>query len=300
MREILLLHCVELVCPRVLSYVFQELTHAFVERGYTVRNINNLEELHNDSIVFVGDIIRIPNIIQRLNYIAPDAVYVAWYWGESKLGKKNRSSDLRYLLHIHENFLDKRALPSHVEYFEEIAKLTNTAPLLLRAREKPENIGVYPRIEKWDYCYMGWVYCPELVPTDKNYRGLYHAVTDHSKYLSYETRREVYLRSVCALGFQSAENLRSKHVSQRIYEGMAYGCIVLTNSYAAVEQTDGIAILVHTKNEVQDLIDFYKTHPVERQQKKEEGYNFIRTKQGTNHDSIDVLLHKIQECYGIV
>ena len=35
-KEILLLHGPEIMCPRVLMYVFQELTHAFGERGYEV------------------------------------------------------------------------------------------------------------------------------------------------------------------------------------------------------------------------------------------------------------------------
>jgi len=296
-KEILLLHCHEIMCPRVLTFVFQELTYAFQERGYQVRQVHQLKDLHNDAIVFVGDGIRIPDVVQRLNQQAPDAIYVAWYWGKNKLGPHSRSADLKKLLHVHENFLDKQALPSHRAYFEEIAGLPNTAPLLLRAREHPDKIGTYRRVvddnQRLDYCYMGWRYCPELVPQPTKYRGIYHGVQNHAEYWPYEKRRDVYLHSLCALGFQVEDNLVSKHVSQRIYEGLAYGCVVLTNSPAAVEQTDGIAVLVQTQQEVEQQIDYYKTHPVECQEKREAGYHFIKTRQGTNHDAIDVLLDKM-------
>jgi len=70
--------------------------------------VHQLEELHNDAIVFVGDGIRIRDAVQRLNQNPPDAIYIAWYWGQQKLGPFSRSTDLRRLLHVHENFLDKQ------------------------------------------------------------------------------------------------------------------------------------------------------------------------------------------------
>ena len=295
-REILILNCEEIVCPQVLLYVFRELCYAFREKNYVVREINSVLELHNNAIVFMGDGIRVRNAVEMLNILAPEAIYVGWYWEQRKL-HHSKVSNLKYFLHVYENYMDKKALPSHRSYFAEIEELKNTCPILLRARERPDKVGIYPRVSDthcMDYCYMGWRYCPEMVPSQPKYKGVYHGVLNHNLFWSYEHRRDIYLSSIVALGFQSEENILTKHVSQRIYEGLAYGCIVLTNSAAAVEQTNDIAVLVKSREEVEYWIDYYKANKEERQKKQQKGYEFIKTEKGTNHDAVGRIIDTIK------
>jgi len=168
----------------------------------------------------------------------------------------------------------------------------------MRANEAPDRIGTYPRIVLRDYCYMGCPYCPELVPNDSEFHGIYFTTFQHSEYWPYDTRRKTYLSSTFALGFQSQENIVNQHVSQRIYEGLAYGCIVLTNSRPAVEQTENCCLLVTTREEVEDQMRFFKSHPDLLQERQRRGYEFCR-RTGTNDKTVDLLLETIQHTVGV-
>ena len=86
-----------------------------------------------------------------------------------------------------------------------------------------------------------------------------------------------------ALGFQSKQNADEQHVSQRIYEGLAYGCVVLSNSQAACDQTDGIVEFVSSQREIEQKIDYYMKNHDAYLAKQSAGYNFIKTRDGTNH-----------------
>ena len=280
MRDILILDCKEIGCPEILMFVFVELCKAFEEKGRCVKIIHNLNKLTNNSIVFMGDVFRSTSIPELLNKWAPDAIYIGWYW------HKQNTCSLKYFIHTYENMLlpDKR-----VVYLK---SLTINCPLLLRASEKPDNVGLEIKQICYDYCYIGYNYLSNWVP-GKNFKGVYIGTNEHKLYLPYNKRKEIYLKSIFALGFQSEENIKNAHVSQRIFEGLAYGCIVLTNSLPACEQTNNIAIYVKSKNEIEDIITVFKENPSMITQKQIAGYEFIK-RYGTNHNAIQLFTECIK------
>ena len=166
-------------------------------------------------------------------------------------------------------------------------------PFLLRANDDPALIGTYPKKIVRHYCYMGHKYNSEMIPSSK-YCGYYFGTTNDSKYLNYETRKHIYLSSMFALGFQSRSNIDEHHVSQRIYEGLAYGCIVLSNSPAARIQTNGIVELISSKREIEERIDYYLKNPAAYFAKQMAGYNFIKTHGGTNHTSVQIFIDAVK------
>ena len=286
MRDILILDCDEVRCPQVLIFVFVELCQAFKDRNYTVKIVHDVREITNNSIVFIGDTFRHPNIATLLNKIAPDAIYVGWYW------HKQNTDALKYFIHTYENMLNP---DDRVKFLKQ---KINNCPLLLRASEHPDKISTYEKNIIYDYCYMGANYCQDLVPS-KKYKGVHHAAHQHKDYLPYSKRKEIYLSSNFALGFQVNDNIVNKHVSQRIYEGMAYGCIVLTNSIPACEQTQNIPVYVSSRQDLEDKMEFYMANPVLMKQKQIEGYEYIK-QYGTNHYAIDKFIHCIKDIFDIV
>lgn len=273
MRSIAILDCPEIQCPPVLLVVYKELCSAFAG---SVRVCNRISDITNDDIVFMGDFFHCDDPETLLYQQAPEAWYVGWYWHNIDIRK------LKHFVYTHEHALapDQRILRiSH----------RNHCPLPLRVPEDPDKIGTYKRMERWCYCYIGpWAYCRDLRPA--RFRGYIHDNYGIENFLDSETRKHVHLMSICALAFQSQENIVSKHVSQRVYEGLAYGCVVLSNSPAAVEQTEGIVILVTSKEDVEQKIEYYNNHPEEAEAIRKRGYEFIR-RCGTNRHTLqDVLL----------
>jgi hypothetical protein len=285
MRQILILDSDEIPSKPLLLNVFIELCQAFEDRGYSVRVINTIDDITDNSIVFMSPHIKIPAIVNRLNTHAPNAIYIGWYWHDIE------TRDLKYFIHTYENMLKPHECAASVK-----AK-PNSAPFLLRASEDPANIGKLTKSVMYDYCYMGWGYCQQMIPSAA-FKGFCLSTYDHQAFLPYDERRTIYLASTFALGFQSDSNIANEHVSQRIFEGMAYGCIVLTNSLPACQQTEQIAVYVDSREDLENKMRFYMNNPdliIERQRA---GYEFIK-RAGTNHLAIDVLIRSIYDNYQI-
>ena len=296
-RDIFILDTPTFPCQLVLKYVFTEMCGAFERNGHKVIVASSLAQLHNNSIVIIAN----KNITDKsanfLNHYAPEAIYIAWHWDEPGIPDVD-TTQLKYFIYTYQNTLNLSAEPLYGPFWTKSRERKYNAPLLLRANEHPSMIGNYNRNTVLDYCYMGWVYNVEMVPSYPKYNGLYHATYHHTQFLSYNDRKKYYLSSLVALGFQSKENIENEHVSQRIYEGLAYGCVVLTNSMPAVVQTEGIAIYVSSREEIERYIDYYKTHPQEHRELQERGYEFIR-REGTNHNSIQKFVDIIEGPMGL-
>ena len=163
----------------------------------------------------------------------------------------------------------------------------------LRANDPPDMIGKYLRNNVRDYCYMGGGYKKDWIP--HNFTGLYHEVHSNN-YIPYNQRREIYLSSTFAFAFQSDENIKNGHLSQRIFEGLAYGCIVLCENKLASDFTDGAVVYISSKYDLIDKMNFYKQNTEAMKKKIEEGYAWVK-KFGTNRYSLKFFLEKIKELY---
>jgi len=239
----------------------------------------------------MGDMFNCKNPSELLNLYAPDAIYIGWYWHNIDV------SNLKYFIYTYENALNIFHNKNRIQDFITMTTSKHNTPLLLRANEDPLLVGSYERNIEYDYCYMGWPYCRHLVPTNK-FKGIYYGVTDQTKFLDYNTRKKLYLSSIFALGFQSNENIGYKHVSQRIYEGLAYGCIVLSNSLPACEQTNNIVIYVNSLEDLENHMIYYKNNPELILKKQKEGYEFIK-QFGTNEYSSNKFKELIDSHFNI-
>jgi hypothetical protein len=290
-RDIIILDCHEIKCPTVLLFVFQEFVGYFKRNDFNVKIVNNITELHNNSIVFMGDIFNCNYPVTILNSIAPDAIYIGWYW------HRINTDNLKYFIYTYENMLNIHYDVNRVNDLIKIRSFKNNVPLLLRANEDPLLVGTYNKNIQYDFCYMGWDYYPNLVP--QKLKGIYHGVSDHSKFLDYDTRKNIYLSSLFALGIQDKNNIDSKHVSQRIFEGLAYGCVVLSNSLPACEQTNNIVIHVTSRDEIEEIMSHYINNPELIEKKQKEGYEFVR-QFGTNQLSAKKFIDLIEEKFNII
>jgi len=280
-KDIFILDCPEIGCPLVMVYVFGEFCGVFQRRGHKIKLVKALSKIHNDSVVFMGDCFRTPNPVELLYRRAPKAIYIGWYWHNHNVSK------LENFIHIYENH--KNIVRDRRIRF--LRTVQNSVPLLLRANEDPKNIGTYKRVITRHYCYMGCAYCRDWV-RNIPFTGIYKT-GGWEDYISYNHRRNIYLSSIFALGFQADDNIKNEHVSQRIYEGMAYGCIVLTNSRPAVEQTSGIAVLVTDRKDMVRTMHYYSNNLTELKKKQDQGYEFIRN-YGTNEYSFNIIKTKTE------
>jgi hypothetical protein len=290
-REIIILDCPEIKCHLVFLYVLKELCGYFVRNGYIVKIVNDINELHDNCVVFMGNDIKVSEPANLFNLHAPNAIYIGWYWNNINV------NGIKYFVHTYENALNIYFDPKRVNSFITLTTSKVNTPLLLRANEDPLLIGTYIRDIKYDYCYMGWNYCSDMKPGN-DFTGYYLSTNKHTDFIDYDARKKIYLSSIFALGFQASVNIGYKHVSQRIFEGLAYGCIVLSNSLPACEQTNNIVVHISSKEDLEEKMRYYKNNPDKLIQKQLEGYEWTK-KFGTNELSIQKFRDLIKNNYNI-
>jgi hypothetical protein len=270
-----------------MKQVFEELATGFIDYQCRIKTVTSLDELEDGGIMLLhdeaGHYKNNSALYEQINALCPDTVYICWYWRDftfRPFNKMIRTGENYLHLHEKQNEIEDYGYMTHSEF----------VPLLLRASDSPDAIGNYPRVNQRDYCFMGGGYKMDWVPPQ--FTGFYHRVI-WDNYLSYNERRAIYLSSMFAFGFQSDENIRTGHLSQRIFEGLAYGCIVLCENKLAEDYTDGAVIYVASKEDLVSKMEYYKAHPDEALKKQQQGYEW--TKQfGTNRVSIQLFLDGIQ------
>lgn len=181
-------------------------------------------------------------------------------------------------------------MESHLEYDIINKSINNFVPLLLRANESPENIGKYERKIEFNGCFMGSPYKYSWVSNLPNV--FYHNIS--YGLLDYESRRNIYLKSLIAFGFSHDNNILNYHPTQRIFEGLSYGCVVISDNEAARDLTGGIVEYAVDYNEFIKLYNFFLSHPDECKKKELAGYEWCK-KNGTNRYSASLFLEKIKE-----
>ena len=290
-RLVQILDCPEIGCPQVLKFVLHEMCRAFTEEhGCIVREVHRWTEIKDAGMVFMGDTFRDRSCISALAAQNPNAIFIGWYWHDVK------DIPFRRFLHTGENST-RRPTVGDAARFDFLTTHPLFVPLLLRANEDPKLIGRYPRTNvDLVYCYMGWPYHTDWVPAHLN--GVYHGVKEHKYFWPYDRRRSTYLRSQFSLGFQCDLNLDAGHVSQRIFEGLAYGAVVLSESKFAVDLTDSAVVYIADGRDLCEKMTYFQTRPDAYKEQQERGYDWCR-KYGTNRASIKLFLDKIAAVFNL-
>ena len=105
-----------------------------------------------------------------------------------------------------------------------------------------------------------------------------------------------FLSSKICLGFNSDDNIKNGLPTERVFEGIAYGCVVLTDCEMAVEATDNIAVYVSDYDDLEKKVLYYLNNENERKKKQKLGYEFAKNK-GTYYNVVKEFLNSIKKLY---
>jgi hypothetical protein len=89
----------------------------------------------------------------------------------------------------------------------------------------------------------------------------------------------------------------NNHVTQRVFEGLAYGCVVLSDNPAAAKLTGGIVEYVGSRDALLERIGYFLANPAAMAAKRAQGYEWVREK-GTNRAATAAFLQKARELWG--
>jgi spore maturation protein CgeB len=273
---------------------------------YEVQNLENLfKKIKDDknNIFFVGNQFidhnpRYPNYKKNLDLLSknfPESWFICWFF--QKIIERNQFPFKKYILTSEKFFtdFDKILLPH-----QNMIKTYNNFIHDEKWKYIPLVFGVdinplLPQLPLQDFskteyesCFIGTKYKKQWTK-DLN-KCMYYTHHEHNMRFCPILEKINYLKhSVVALGFNANDNITNAVVTDRIYEGLAYCSVVLTDNPGAVKATNNIAVLVKNKQELKEKIKYYMEHKEEREEKNKLGKEFLKIKGTFYHSALNFL-----------
>lgn len=277
MYRVSLVNTSESPCPWSHREACMEFLQGFTAFGYSVSEAKTLEDCRAANILLLSNHGINWEWLGKLAAENPDTIYILWCYHDviDKLPFR------RWIL-TGEQYFEPPTLPTHSHLPVIYARHKDRyVPLRLRANMDPANIGVPgSRDETPRYlgCFMGSPYKAEWVCRRPGV--FYHSIYDGG-FLHSQARDAIHRQSLFAFGFHNDANIANNHVTQRVFEGLVNGCVVLSDNPAAAKMTGGVVEHVTTLQELEARMNHYLAHPEEVEKKREAGYVWSRAF-GTN------------------
>ena len=284
----------------VVRLLFRDLSGGFKRLGFNINYNANVYNITNNSIILFDNNVN-DNSIQYLSNNITNSLFIGWCCHTSNIKQKFINLNMLFIT-AHTTkprvYVKPNSNKKELDFDQyNIVKDKQYVPLFHRVNESPNLIGSYNRNVKYDWCHIGKIYNNNLLPKNKFTNNKVEAETI-GKYINSDERRDIYLSSLIHIATQGDQNILDGHVSQRVYEGLAYGCIVLSNSHVALTETNNIVEYVNSIQDVENKIEYYKKNPEKVKEKQKLAYEFIK-KYGTNKFSIDKINEKSKQLYNI-
>lgn len=193
---------------------------------------------------------------------------VLWFWHDNLELARAIFKD-RFVL-TGEHFYKKPFIEGHIKSWELQNTIDEYVPLTFASNLKPNEIGTFERTDKYLAHFVGYGYKPEINKRLKiRFRGV--KIQNTPPFISEERRREIFLSSKVALGWHSDDNIKNNVVVERVFEGLAFGNAVISDTPVAREITDGIVEFADSYEETKDFLLRIKKDDQFRQTKMEQG-----------------------------
>jgi hypothetical protein len=291
MPSIALVNTIECPCPWTHGAACREFLEGW--DGFTVSEALTLTECAGKNWLLLSNH-RIDWVfLDTLAAQNPNTIFILWSYHDHI-----HRIPFKFWVLTGEQYVNPPTLPGHAMAYAKMQSIPNYHPLLLRANEEPNRVGTYERSANPRYLgyFAGSGYNRNWI------NGLpdvfYHDVGTHGL-LNCQQRREIALQSLFAFGFHSPENIANHHVTQRVFEGLAYGCIVLSNNPAAAKLTDGIVEYVGSREELVERIVTFIWNPDAVHEKRQAGYKWAK-QYGTNRVAAEAFQKLASELWNCV
>lgn len=270
MNRIVILNTPEVPCAGTLLFHVKKLCEGFRWNGLDVVEVNTLDELNQIGLC-EKDFIYISNhfingtdyptfyrssvLLERLlNFIADKkCIPILWFWHAFIDDPLMKILGNRYIL-TGEHFRRKPTMPSHVFCWDIQNRSNNYVPSTFSAAIHPDKIGSFSRSNTFMSNFVGCSYKTEWLDLLSKRPNEKHHVIITPPHVPEKDRVSSFLNSVTSLGFHAQPNIDNSVVVERVFEGLAYGNVVVSDNPCCKEMTDGIIEFVDSYDSLVDLL----------------------------------------------
>jgi spore maturation protein CgeB len=261
----------ELPTPGTHNYTITKFSRGFKYHGYNVHQAATLDSITDNSIVLLsnhGIFHSDKDNKWALQYLAdkyPNCIYICWFYHEiyNDIPFKN------FIL-TGEHFYKMPAIAQHKNRWNIQECIDNYVPLTFRASLYPEEVSQFPRTDTLNGCFIGTSYKRSWI------EGLNNIVYITGNELSEQERVRLFLSSKIAFGFHHEDNVINNVIVERVFEGMAFGCVVISDQPVAAKITDNIVQIANTKEEFLDTYHKLLNDPEKMKDLQARGYKWIK------------------------
>lgn len=246
-RRIILINTKLFPCPGSHLLHTRKFLNSFSSHDFTCIEVDE-NELKKGFTFLPGDLVYLSNhgleeevltqeqfdfmsIVSRIGVIP-----ICWFW-QDQAHILDELFNTRWLLtgeHLRAQFV----LPSHEKFVKIARSRDNFIPITFAAGIAPSRIGKIERQNKFNASFVGHRYQKQLnrhlrltIPKTK--------IVYTPPFIDELDRLDIFTSSHVVLGWHSKENVRNGNVVERVFEGIAYGSVVVTDNPYGLEATDG-------------------------------------------------------------
>lgn len=278
-KKVILVNTPELPCPGSHYFHTRKFLSSFEYYGFEYAEINKNEDINNISLNS-NDVVYVSNhgfdhgnyaiaLRQFLTLKKNNCNFILWHF-HNHLGKELCDNLPERHVFTGEHFF------THHPAFDVYRNLDNFVSLKFLSPMSPEIVGKVARNPVYDAQFVGAMYQPQLM--QKLVERYKIAVQYTPPFINEDDRIRTFLMSHCTLGFHAEDNIKKRLVTERVVEGLSFGCLVISDNPAAPEFTDGCAEYAQNFEEYCNFLDRAKNDDAWRIKKQNAGYEFVKSK----------------------
>lgn len=300
MKNIILINTPTLPCPGSHYFTSSKFCRGFQHGGFNFLEINHIDDslsLYNnsDNIFLISNHLTSYGGLEdvyRIGKLLPNAYFICWHFNFEK-ELINNMPFKKFIITGEHYFNPPLSSDRHIEAYNFSKSCKEWEPFIFSTDMNPNQVGNFTRNIIYDSFFIGYPYKSKWTSSLSNC----YVFNSSGSFIPEETRISIYLSSRVCLGFHSDANIANSCVVERVFEGMSYGCAVISDNKTATEYTNNIVKYVNSYDEVVSYIDFYKQNYNEYMKLQQEGYEFIKQK-GTYYHLSQNFINKLKYLYG--
>lgn len=295
MKRVYLMNSIELPTPGTHYFTCKKFIKGFIEHGYDISEVNKLEDLLDDCVVLLSDHGYhynkdvFFNSLEKLANYYPNNIYICW----SYFNFINNIPFKKFIL-TGEHFYDKPRLSGHLKCWDLQQKINNFVPLTFSSFLTKTEVGKYERNEIYNGVFIGSTYKKDWVENINNIIYLGSDKWTPENPIPEDKRIQYFLNSKIAFGFHSTDNILNNVVTERVFEGMSLGCVVISDNPIAGKITNNIVQVATNKREFLNIYNRLLNDNNECEKLQKLGYNWI-IQNGLYYHTASNFINKMKE-----
>jgi hypothetical protein len=298
MKRIINLNTPEIPCPFTHHFTTTKFCNGFKQNGLEFLELNTLNDIEkfntNENIFVISNHFNgngTKNFVYEIGKKLKNSIFICWHFNFEKEILNDMPFE-KYM--ITGEYYRKKPQSSieHINAYDFSNSCDKWVPFIFSSAIHPNEVGKLKKEIIYDACFIGSCYKPNIVNNINNCFKHYN----YNGMISEEDRIEKYLNSLTCLGFHDDANILNSCVVERVFEGLSYGCIVLSDNKAAEDCTNGVVKYVNNIDDVNYYINKIKEDSMFREKTINDGYEYIKN-EGTYYHLANKFLKKIETLY---